>query len=175
MNRPIPCFDPKAYYIAHPREKESTRVTEHFVKYELMSPSGEMYIFRDTLDVIEEVRTRIKLPIRVNGRGRRYRGYRTPSDQTHLRKVNANAAKGVSPHEYGAALDMDVPRGYTAREFITEIREAERDMGIAKGRIGWKAYGGGWIHYDRVFACFEGGCNAGKNPYPRKWAPGVEW
>lgn len=172
---PIPCFDPKAYYSAHERDRDDCRITEHFKKYELMSPSGEMYILRSTLDVIEEVRTRIKLPILVNGNGLKYRGYRTPEDQAYLRTVNANATKGVSSHEYGAALDMDVPRGYTVREFIKEIREAEHDMGLRKGRVGWKMYGGGWIHYDRVFECFEGGCNDGKNPFPSKWVSGAEW
>lgn len=173
MEYPIPCFDPKAYYMLRdPDEK----ITPNFAARELKSPDVETgFILRSTLDVIQEVRTRIKLPIRINGRILKYRGYRTPDEHAKLQSINENASAGTSAHVYGAALDMSVPKGYTAEEFVADIREAEHDMGITKGRIGWRKYNGSWIHYDRVFECFEGGCNDGANPFPDKWQPGVEW
>jgi len=170
---PIPCFPPDMFYMLRdPNEM----ITQNFAARELKSPNVETgYMLCSTLDIIQEVRTRIKLPIRVNGRGLKYRGYRTPDEHAYLQGINSNASVGTSAHVYGSALDMSVPKGYTAEEFVAEIREAERDMGLRAGRIGWRKYNGSWIHYDRVFECFEGACNDGKNPFPDKWKPNVEW
>jgi hypothetical protein len=136
-------------------------------------------VFEPVVETFEAVRTVVNEPIPVNS------GYRSPEKQRllYLMDLKENHGKpsgkvsspGNSPHETGAAMDLGIPKGWTAAKLAAEIRKASQRLGYGFVRIGIKKYGGRFIHVDWTFLLYEPYVKGKKNPHPRDWAPGVSW
>jgi len=177
MNYPIPCFNDK-YHMATDRDR-NYKFSPYFSAWEFMSPTtNQVYMLKTLIDILTTVREETGSPLYINRPdfGRTRRGVRPQEDQNQLIKMGLTKSR-MSAHQYGCAVDMDVPPQYTKPMLITLIRRIEKDLGLEPSRIGYHSYKGKWIHIDRVFEQFAGdGCNSPEdNPFPASWRPGVEW
>lgn len=141
--------------------------------------TGEVVIFEPLIQVFEKARSVAEKPILLNS-GYRSREYQEKLYQADLKanqgKPSGKVAKpGNSPHMYGAAMDLAIPKGWTARDLAALFRRASIELGFPPVRTGWRQYGGGFIHVDLVFMLFEPYLEGIKNPNPLAWLPGVEW
>ncbi len=141
--------------------------------------TGKAIIFEPLIQVFEKARSILEKPIIINS-GYRSREYQGKLYQADLRanqgKPSGNVAKpGNSPHMYGAAVDLTIPKGWIARDLADLIRRASVELGFPPARTGWRQYGGSFLHVDLVFMLFEPYLEGKKNPNPISWLPGIEW
>ena len=157
--------------------KES--VTEHLSKSELDADDGTICMFEPMLALFEHTRKTIGRPIAINS------GYRTPAHQDRLKQQGYKAA-GDSPHLRGAALDCALPAGINAEQLAMYFRQSAHALGLPRPRLGWKQYGGAFLHVDLVFMMYDkymplashlpnGVRIGGPNPHPANWREGVTW
>jgi uncharacterized protein YcbK (DUF882 family) len=143
-------------------------LTDHISRHEVEDRwTKEVVMFGPTLALFEETRRLLGKPIGINS------GYRSPDYQKHLKEIGYKAATD-SPHCRGAALDLTIPYGTTYLALISLIRQAAKNLGLPKPRLGYKEYGYTFVHVDLVFMLFEPYMNE-VNPHPQAWAKGVEW
>ena len=106
--------------------------------------SIENWLLHESLfDVINELRERVGLPIKINS------GYRTIEKQKELQKTNAGAVSN-SPHTWGLALDIDTKTNAQTDAYVEILRQISIDLDI-KIRIGWQQYKGlkeTFVHID---------------------------
>ncbi len=119
--------------------------------------TGEIVLSKELCLLFKAIREAAGKPITINA------GFRTEAYQKKLEAQGYKTAK-VSPHCFGVAFDLSIPQGYTAESFAKLITK------VAKGqvRIGWKAYGGTFVHIDIGFILKP-------NPVPAAYKPGVIW
>ncbi len=143
-------------------------LTDHVARHEVEDKwTKEVVMFGPTLALFEETRRLMGKPIGINS------GYRSPEYQKHLKEIGYKAATN-SPHCRGAALDLAIPAGTTYLALINMIRQAAKNLGLPKPRLGYKEYGYTFVHADLVFILFEPFLPE-KNPCPGAWREGVEW
>ena len=143
-------------------------VAEHIAKYEVADKwTGEVIIFEPVIQCFEETRLLCRRPIGINS------GYRSEAYQKHLKEIGYKAATD-SPHCRGAALDLAIPTGTTCLALITLLKQAARNLGLPKPRLGYKEYGYTFVHFDFVYMLYAPS-TAEKNPHPNAWREGVEW
>lgn len=154
-------------------------ISAHISKAEYaQKDTGEVIIYEPLIELFEAVRKAIGKPIPVNS------GYRSPAYQKKLydADLRANGGKpsgavarpGSSPHETGAAMDLGIPTGWDAAKFAQLIRNTSVAIGFPMARVGWKKYGGRFVHVDLVHMLYAP--YTGKpNPNPGAWSPGVVW
>lgn len=149
-------------------QKGQPYVSAHIAKYEVEDRwTGEVEIFEPVIQCFEEARRLIEKPIGINS------GFRSPEYQQHLKELGYKTATN-SPHCWGAALDLAIPRGMTYLALINIIKQAARNLGLPKPRLGYKEYSYTFVHMDFVFMLFEPYTNK-KNPCPLQWKEAVEW
>lgn len=160
--------------------KEQNYISAHISQAEFgQRDTGKVLIFEPLIHVFEKARSILGKPILINS-GYRSREYQEKLYQADLKsnqgRPSGNVSKpGNSPHMYGAAMDLAIPKGWTARDLAALIRRASVELGYPPARTGWRQYGGSFLHADLIFMFFDP-CLAGiKNPNPSSWLPGVEW
>lgn len=143
-------------------------LTDHIVRHEVEDRwTKKVVMYGPTLALFEETRRLFAKPIGINS------GYRSPEYQKHLKELGYKAAND-SPHCRGAALDLAIPAGTTYLSLIALIRQAAKNLGLPKPRIGYKEYGYTFVHVDLVYLLFEP-YTGEVNPNPGPWRAGVEW
>jgi hypothetical protein len=160
-----------------------TKLSEHLtvgIDHVTSPDTGEVAILDATLKVYELARTRLGRPIRATA------GFRTVAHEIALQGAGYKTAKFVSPHCLGAALDCELVNGANA-ELQGALIQAAADLGLPKPRLGHKAYGERFTHFDMVFMIFQpyGQVNpldqwldldaATRTALVSAWRPGVEW
>lgn len=158
-----------------PRNKWITAKDVEILRANFMSPSGDrlgsggahqFWLLDHIVTAFGAVRRAAGVPIVITS------GHRSHELQKILyaqRSHNgAVAFPGTSPHEFGAALDMAVPRGFTQDSFARLIIQTLR----GDVRVGWKSYRGqGFVHMD---VCQKLIGPDGRPPHPAHVA-GVTW
>lgn len=128
----------------------------------------ERVMLKATLDLFDYLRELHGAPIAINS------GRRSEAKQKELIAEGYRAAS-VSPHVYGAALDVDVPDGKRDVYLVALILGAAKLMGLPQPRIGYKQYRKGatssFVHYDFAFLLPEGTLEK----VPPSWREGVMW
>ena len=144
------------------------KVSPHIAEYEVRDKwTGEIKISPHIVYLFESVREELGKPIIITS------GYRSEKYQAYLRAIGYPAAI-VSPHCYGAALDMLFPFSVDKDGFANLFvnHSLKLDYGIC--RIGRKQYGDTFLHVDVVYLLFEPYTTI-QNPKPDTWKPGVAW
>jgi len=121
------------------------------------APASELYrdtrvedkrILSATINTFDFVRELHGGPLGINS------GRRSQAKQEEL-KLEGYRAATVSPHVYGAALDVDVPDGKRDEYLVALILGAAQIMGLPRPRIGYKQYRKGYtssfVHFDYCF------------------------
>jgi hypothetical protein len=145
------------------------QVAPHISDYEASCHHcGKAILFEPTIQLFEKVRELVGKPIPINS------FYRCVEKQDELIRDGYKAAKTNPPHCTGAAMDLGIPKGYTARKLINAIKKAAKELGLPAPRIGSKAYGYAFVHVDLVFMLYEPYLKGKKNPAPA-WVEGAEW
>jgi len=143
-------------------------LTKHIARHEIEDKwNKQVVMFEPTLNFFEEARRLLGKPIGINS------GYRSQEYQKHLKKIGYKAATN-SPHCQGAALDLAIPQGMTYLALVNLLKQAARNLGLPKPRLGFKEYGYTFVHTDLVFMLFKPYIDK-ENPCPGAWAEGVEW
>ncbi len=160
--------------------KGQSHISDHISQGEFgQKDTGEVMIFEPLIQVFERARSILGKPILINSgyRSREYQGKLYQADlKAHQGRPSGNVAKpGNSPHMYGAAMDLALPKGWTARDLAALFRRASVELGYPPARTGWRQYGGSFLHIDLVFMLFDPYLGGIKNPNPLAWLPGVEW
>jgi zinc D-Ala-D-Ala carboxypeptidase len=125
------------------------------------SHCGKTKVYEPMVLLFNEARQAYGKPIVINS------FYRCPEYQKQLQKSNPNAAL-ISPHVYGVAMDLAIPRDLTIYQLIDLFLQAAKDLGLPKPRIGHKQYNNAFLHVDLAFM-------VDPNPAPWAWKPGVTW
>lgn len=107
---------------------------EHFKPSEVLSPlalkayekTGVIGCDISSLDALQEFRTTLGVPIRVNYAGLTLRGYRTPKEHLTIKQ-----GAQMSPHTRGMAFDC-TPIGMNIQQFYEEALKFKRWLGIGK-------------------------------------------
>ena len=146
-------------------------ISEHLPRYEFFKPSGwdeHARILAPLIDLFEAVRAEVG-PIKVNS------GYRGDAFQERLYKQNPQgvAKPGSSPHRFGAAMDLAIPKEWTAAKLADLVQAKSIALGFDRARCGWREYSGRFLHIDLVYLLFTP-FTAIPNPN-RSWRPGVTW
>lgn len=91
---------------------------------------GEQHMDKKFLKKIDKARAMAGIPFRLNS------AYRCKDYQRELQKQGYETAKGISPHEYGVAVDIDCDDGESRYIIIMAChRVGITRFGIAKGFI----------------------------------------
>ncbi len=123
--------------------------------------SGEIVLAKEICLAFKKIREALQIPLQITG------GFRVLADEERIKAQGGHTAK-QSPHFYGVALDIAVPRGWTAENFAKYIIRALN----GKCRVGWKAYNGTFIHVDVAHILKD---KNGKSPDPINYQAGVTW
>ncbi len=143
-------------------------ISDHIAKHEINDRwTGKAVIFEPVIQCFEETRKLLGSPITINS------GYRSKEYQDHLKKQGYKTATN-SPHCEGAALDLAIPYGTTYLALISLLKQAARNLGLPKPRLGYKEYSYAFVHFDMVYMLFAPYTNK-PNPCPGPWREGVEW
>jgi hypothetical protein len=143
-------------------------VSEHIAKHEVADRwTGEIEIFEPVIQCFEEARKLLGSPIGINS------GFRSPEYQQHLKEIGYKTATN-SPHCWGAALDLAIPRGTTYLALVSLFKQAARNLKLPKPRFGFKEYGYTFVHFDYVYLLFSPYTDK-ENPCPGPWRAGIEW
>lgn len=152
--------------------------------------TGECCVLPQMQDLFNETRRIMGAAIPVTS------GFRTPAHQEDLVASGHKAAKIISPHSLGVALDLDARERVINGRWVPEVgvnvliqdavREAAGKLGYPTPRLGHRAYNERFTHVDLVFFLFAPYTSlAHPKDWPelpddvRKsltaWRPGVEW
>ena len=144
------------------------RVSDHIAAYEIWDKwTHDIKISPFIVRLFEAVRNEIERPIMITS------GYRSQIYQDYLRQIGYPAAI-LSPHTYGAALDMLYPTGLDKDNFTMLFREKSQQLGYGDCRIGRAKYNDTFLHVDIVYLLFEPYTRIG-NPIPEHWKEGISW
>jgi hypothetical protein len=133
--------------------------------------------YEPTLILFEALRMKIKKPIAINS------GYRNVAKQTQLYNDDILRHNGKpsgevahpdhAPHTTGSAMDISIPKGYTAANIAKMIREISVQLGLPMARTGYVMYNYRFVHFDLVFMLYHPNTKI-PNPCP-SWIPGTTW
>jgi uncharacterized protein YcbK (DUF882 family) len=175
VEKPFIIKDGKEYISAHIPRWENAAHSLGFAEHS----TGKVVIFAPLIDLFETLRANVGKPIIINS------GYRSDEYQLKLyeRDIKQHggipsgkvARPGHSPHSTGAAMDLDVPDGWSAKELAHAVRVASNELSLPTARCGYKKYGGSFIHVDLVHLLYSPYIKGIPNPAPAAWLPGVTW
>ena len=149
-------------------QKGQPYVSKHIAKYEVEDRwTGEVEIFEPVIQCFEEARRLLGKPIGINS------GFRSPEYQQHLKELGYKTATN-SPHCWGAALDLAIPRGMTYLILMNAFKQAAKNLKLPRPRFGYKEYSYNFLHFDLIFLLFSPYTDK-ENPCPGSWRAGVEW
>jgi hypothetical protein len=173
-------------------EKGKYLISEHLPQFEnrahtlgfAQHDTGAVVIYQPLVTLFETVRTGISLlrgedtPITVSS-GYRSREYQVAVYEADLRansgKPSGKVARpGHSPHETGAAMDLELPKGFGAKEFAAFIRRVSLELQFPEARTGYVIYDYKFVHVDLVPMLYRPYTGM-PNPNPGVWKPGVIW
>lgn len=133
--------------------------------------------YEPTLLLFEALRKSVKKPISIKS------GYRNIAKQTQLYLDDLHEHHGIpskkvaapehAPHTTGSAMDIGIPKGYTAQNLAALIRKISVELNYPMARTGFIIYNYEFVHFDLVFMLFRPYTKT-PNPCP-EWIPGTTW